>query len=566
MSTQQIPNPAGKATDRITRLPSDLVNQIAAGEVVERPANLIKELVENSLDAGALRIEVHLIEGGLKELTVIDDGCGIVEEDLPLAVERHTTSKLKALQDLENISTFGFRGEALSSIASVSDFSIRSRPEHSERGVSFHLPYGENPVLKPVGCPTGTQVSVKDLFSRIPARFKFLRSQSTELSHCAKTFKELALGNPEVSFFLHHNGRLLSKYTSHSRLDRLKECLKPDWEPCYFQDSIEEMKYEAFFSPPDWAQPRGELIIFINQRPVKNRLLVSSIKNSFLEILGPNLEPSGVFYLDIRGDWVDVNVHPQKLEVRFYRQERIYSWLLSSLRKQLTEFKKHYPSTFSDERSSTLVNTTLELPSSQSWGPRGFESSTPFRFLSVVRSHYLILENHEGLFILNGKAYEERSLFLKLQKEIELDGIKRLTLPVAVILTLTEIALSKFHELSSLFSRLGFELELFGDRDVAIKAVPSSFAESAIKDKFNHLIEQLLALPSFVTEEQKKEKALTLLAQMGAQTKDFSKNLEAGQLLLNSITDLNETWTCPQGNPVLFKISWDQLEHYFKHL
>ncbi|NBY20674.1 hypothetical protein EBQ74_10655 [bacterium] len=231
---------------RIRKLSSNVINQIAAGEVVERPSNLIKELVENSLDANATRIEVHLVEGGLKELTVIDDGHGIFEEDLALAVERHTTSKLKELSDLEEIGTYGFRGEALSSIASVCDFSIRSRTHSAERGLSLHVPFGESCSIKPIGCPPGTQVTAKDLFARIPARFKFLRSQTTELSHCIKTLRELALGNPQTSFFLFHNGRLLSQYTSTNRMDRMKECLKPEWEPLTFNDKMDEMSFEAF--------------------------------------------------------------------------------------------------------------------------------------------------------------------------------------------------------------------------------------------------------------------------------------------------------------------------------
>ena len=155
-----------------------------------------------------------------------------------------STSKLKTLSDLESIATFGFRGEALSSIASVSDFTLRSRPATQERGMSLHVLFGDKKELKPVGCPPGTQITVKDLFARIPARFKFLRAQATELSHCNRVFKELALGNPGVSFFLHHNGRLLAKYTSKDRRERLLEILKPHWEPLHFHDTTEEMKFE----------------------------------------------------------------------------------------------------------------------------------------------------------------------------------------------------------------------------------------------------------------------------------------------------------------------------------
>jgi DNA mismatch repair protein MutL len=559
MANQEVPQTPLAGVNRIRRLPSDLVNQIAAGEVVERPSNLIKELVENSLDAGASRIEVHLIEGGLKEIAVIDDGRGILEEDLSLAIERHTTSKINALDDLETLSTFGFRGEALSSIASVSDFSIRSRPKEAERGMLLHVPFGEKQELKPVGCPPGTQVWVRDLFSKIPARFKFLRSQATELSHCVKIFKELALGNPEVSFFLHHNGRLLSKYTSHSRAERIQEALKPDWEPLHFQDSNEEMKFEAFLSPLDWTQERGEIILFINQRPVKNRLLLSSIKNSFLEITGPHHEPSGVFYLDIRGDWVDVNVHPQKLEIRFYRQERIYGWILTTLRKQLSQLKAH-----------TLPGTPLSTvnPSGPpfSFVQNNMQESGPFQFRGILASKFFLLENKEGLFILNPRALEARTFYLNLKNGWENHKALSKSLPLARILSIPQEQFPELKRNLLLLMQLGFELELFGDRDVAIKAIPAGLDETQLEPIFHDGLRALSLLPKSNSMEENTVEFIKFLASRLARPEGLSWDSETVPSLLGQLINFNETWTCPLGNPVLFKLSWNQLEQYFKSL
>jgi DNA mismatch repair protein MutL len=559
MANLEVPNRLNSGANRIRRLPSDLVNQIAAGEVVERPSNLIKELVENSLDAGSTRIEVHLIEGGLKEIAVIDDGCGICEEDLGLAIERHTTSKINALGDLETISTFGFRGEALSSIASVSDFSIRSRPKEAERGMWLHVPYGEKQDLKPVGCPIGTQVLVKDLFSKIPARFKFLRSQATELSHCIKTFKELALGNPEVSFFLQHNGRLLSKYTSPSRAERIQEALKPDWTPVHFQDSNDEMKFEAFLSPLDWTQERGEIILFINQRPVKNRLLLSSIKNSFLEIAGPHHEPSGVFYLDIRGDWVDVNVHPQKLEVRFYRQERIYGWILTALRKQLSQLKDQFPID-----SSALSANPIEAP--QSFVSPYSTSSVPFHFRGIVGNRFFLIENSEGLFLLNPRALESRFFYLNLKHQWESKNILSKSLPVARILSIAQEHFPELKRNLSMLIQLGFDLELFGDRDVAIKAIPAGLDEAQLEPIFHEGLRALSLLPKANRLEENTLEFIKFLASRLARPEGYSWDNDAITSVLRPLVNFNETWTCPNENPVLFKLSWNQLEQYFKSL
>jgi DNA mismatch repair protein MutL len=558
MNCYETRQPSSSAPGKIVRLPSELINQIAAGEVVERPASLIKELVENSLDAGATRIEVHLTEGGLKEITLIDNGCGISTEDLPIAIERHTTSKLKSLTDLEKIATFGFRGEALSSIASVADFSIRSRPQNQAHGMSLHVPYGEKQELKPVGCPPGTQICVKDLFAKIPARFKFLRAQATELSHCVRVIKELALGNPEVAFFVYHNGRLLSKYTSYTRKDRLLETLKHDWEPLEFQDSIEEMKYEALLSPLDWTQERGEILLFINQRPVKNRLLLAGIKNSFIEVAGPHHEPSGAFWLDIRGDWVDVNVHPQKLEVRFYRQEKVYGWLITSLKKQLSKMRSPQ---FKD--SNPLVSLTLPEPLPPSLLLNSSHHTAP-RWLGVLGSGLWVIENLDGLYLVNPKALQQRKLYLELT---QIKGEKRVhsqPLAIASILSIPQELHSTLETHLSLFSLLGFDIELFGDRDVALKSLPFFLPESQAEENFLKLLNTLTIASPKPPVEQLWTQALRTLITLIPST--MTNEVISSPCLMDSLLGIDESWTCPLGNPVLLKLSWTQLEQHFKTL
>lgn len=539
---------------RIRKLSSNVINQIAAGEVVERPSNLIKELVENSLDANATRIEVHLVEGGLKELTVIDDGHGIFEEDLALAVERHTTSKLKELSDLEEIGTYGFRGEALSSIASVCDFSIRSRTQSAERGLSLHVPFGESCSIKPIGCPPGTQVTAKDLFARIPARFKFLRSQTTELSHCIKTLRELALGNPQTSFFLFHNGRLLSQYTSTNRMDRMKECLKPEWEPLTFNDKMDEMSFEAFLSPPEFAQDRGEITLIINQRPVKNRFILSSLKNSFLEFLGPNLEVSGVFYLDIRGDWVDVNVHPQKLEVRFYRQEKLYSWLITSLRKQLQSkgFKSH-------------ASQISQAASEHTFNPLPYASES-FLQIGFLNSHFLLCEptNDKGtLYIINRLALQRRVLYQTLEQNLLSGKTSTTSLDLAEVIHLSSPQLKTLEHFLPELKRLGFEISLYSDKDIAVQCVPQFFSGADTKGFILKLLELLSGMAQPKTETDKINTLLHVIINLEPQSEHLGTHFDH---LVSSLNGIDESWTCPNGHPVLLKITKDQLQDYFKEI
>ncbi|MSP19893.1 MAG: hypothetical protein EXR74_10035, partial [Bdellovibrionales bacterium] len=427
--------------------------------------------------------------------------------------------------------------------------------------------------------------------AKIPARFKFLRSHATELSHCAKNFKELAMGSPGVSFFFHHNGRLLAKYTATSRLARLHETLKPSWEPLHLQDAVDDMRFEALLSPLDFSQERGEITLFVNQRPVKNRLLLSSIRNSFLEVAGPHHEPSGVFYLDIRGDWVDVNVHPQKLEVRFFKQERIYGWLLASLRKQLSNSKSLAPNSstpakfnpnpeFYKSQSPLLSQTNFshsealrsetirtELPPMEA-RPKESPSLTtlPFRFYGIVQSQYFLLENSVGIFILNARAFEEKIIFAQLQKNITLQGISTRSVSVPQILTLPPLLFETAKKLQGTLTQLGFEFEFFGDKDIALKAIPHKLSENALELSFIKLLKSLsvphpsLALDGNLTHE------LRLLTDLIA--RPVGRIWEPCEIteLLSLMTDFNESWTCPRGNPVLFKISWNQLQEHFKKI
>ncbi len=312
---------------KITRLPEHLVNQIAAGEVVERPASVVKELVENSLDAGARRIEVRLVDGGIVEVSVLDDGWGLPPEELPLSVLRYATSKICQESDLEGITTFGFRGEALASIASVSTLEIMSRELESPKGFALRAAYGEiEAAPRPVGMAPGTRVTVRDLFGRVPARRKFLRAGATEFAHAARTLREIAIGNPQTEFVLFHQGRLSARYGGSTRRLRVTESFrgKDDWT--HFRETVPEASLEAFL-----GFPGGELFFYVNGRGVRNRGLIGAVRAA----CGEDNEPSGVVYLDIEPTRVDVNAHPQKLEVRCHRQESLFGWISQCVRKHV---------------------------------------------------------------------------------------------------------------------------------------------------------------------------------------------------------------------------------------
>ncbi len=463
---------------RIQKLPENLINLIAAGEVVERPASILKELVENSLDAGATQIHLILKDGGIEELTVIDNGWGIDLESLPLAFERHATSKLQSAKDLESIESFGFRGEALSSIASVSDITCTTRDSKLPYATKIHLSFGKmiSPPEK-AAASEGTRMTVRSLFSKIPARFKFLRTGATELSHCLRVLKEMALANANVEFSLIHHDRNLAHYTRTTQLKRFKEVIRPTWEPEIFTDETDDFKYEMFLSPHDFSNQKGEIFLFVNHRPVRNRILVQAVKQAYQEVYGPFVEPSGAVWLSIRHDWVDPNVHPQKWEVRFLKQERLFQYLLTSLRKQLAQKKSLLPAPAAP--SSLATNFNFD-PSALS-----FSSELGIRFVSALPEGFLLFCEKDGLVFSREEKLREEILL----RELASSQIKTQKLAIPVILSLSASELKRFEYLKDIYPKLGWGISIFGDQDIAIQSCLEDFPEGSIDSFFRESLQ-----------------------------------------------------------------------------
>ncbi len=566
-----IPVPS-QAPRKIVKLNETLINQIAAGEVVERPASALKELVENSLDAGARRIEIVLKEGGMEELTVIDNGHGMEADDLILSVERHATSKISKASDLEAIGTFGFRGEALSSISSVSEIEIKSRTASGSQGNQLVMRYGSLiDDLKPVGVAVGTTITVKNLFQKIPARQKFLRSAGTEFSHCARVIKEMALGNPQVGFYLHHQGRLVHSYAPGTRADRLDSILRWEWKPLRVSEQADGVTVDAFLSPPHLLQDRGELLLFINGRSVRNKSLTAAIRNTFLSTLGSHHEPSGVVFLEIRPDWVDVNVHPQKLEVRVLRQEAIYQWLTASVRKALAQnpgVREFAPS------PAELKVTEPTLPfAAPSRSQYSFFAPPPttaplltegLRYLGQFKASYLVCEDSEGLVLFDQHALHEKLFFEKLEAQHH-TGFKIQALLVPKILHLARELEPLLAEQKGNLLEMGFEIEAFGDGDIAVKTRPDILPENEIERVLNEVLQAILRQEPAKKEPFSPVRSIlaTIACHSVVRSNQSLSDLQAHELL-QGLGKLEEGWTCPHGRPVLFRIRFQTIEKYFE--
>ena len=321
-------------------LPSHLINQIAAGEVVERPANALKEIVENSLDAGATHISVEIAGGGIKLLRVCDNGCGMEADDLPLALSRHATSKIKSLADLERVKSMGFRGEGLASIASVSRLTLTSRTTHNAHAHQIRAVDGALGEVAAAAHPVGTTIEIAELFFNTPARRKFLKSENTEYAHCATMLERLALANPAVAFSLKNNGKAVFDYPAQPLPERVATIMGVAFQAASLPIDCQagEMALRGFVSKPTFAQGKSDKqFFFVNNRFVRDKVMLHAVKQAYRDVLHHQITPAFALFLDLPPEQVDVNVHPTKTEIRFRDSQAVHQMIFHSLNKALAE-------------------------------------------------------------------------------------------------------------------------------------------------------------------------------------------------------------------------------------
>ncbi len=531
---------------RIHRLPPDLANQIAAGEVVERPASVVKELVENALDAQATRVKVELDQGGVALVRVTDDGLGMDEDDAVLSLERHATSKLGVpngapgqrghLADLFAVRTFGFRGEALPSIASVAKLTLVTRARGAAEGVQVVVNGGaaaQDVQVRPVGASEGTSVEVADLFFNVPARRKFLKSTGTEAAHVSEVMLLAALARPDVSFFLVRDGRAVREWLrAPGRRDRVEQALEGEkLEACIGERG--PLRIEAYLAAPERARAGATgLHLLVNGRPVRDRPLARAVAQAYGSVLDPGRYPVGVVYLDLPADQVDVNVHPQKAEVRFADGRALFDAVMRELHVALggafsipslrgpRSWGATRPQAFAPQASAPLgrlgsevsadpwklaapaesspppaeslaERTTLtsltSIDATEASGPAsspepalfdgvGFYAS--LEFLAQVRGTFLVCSGSDGLYVLDQHAAAERVTFHRLRRAFASRAVamQRLLIPLVVELLPSEVGV--LEERVTDASALGVEMRAVGASAIAVHAVPALLARA----------------------------------------------------------------------------------------
>lgn len=547
---------------RIRLLPDSVINQIAAGEVVERPASVVKELVENALDAQAQTITVRLAEGGRELIQVEDDGCGMDADDALLALERHATSKIASAEDLERLQTLGFRGEALPSIAAVSELTLETAPAPGE-GSRVRVRFGRVLGQEPCGRPRGTKVTVEHLFARTPARRKFLRSEATELRYIVELIQGFAFAYPQVAFTLWHGGRKLAHFSpASSRAERLFQILGKNPEPPIVTRRG-PLRLEAYLLPPT---PARHVVVAVNQRLVKDRLLSGTLSRLLRSVKG-EWQADLFLHLELPPQEVDFNVHPAKAELRFANPGAVTSFLAETLASALA--KQHgaepvrlpSPPTSSGHqptlafqvaeaaRTAEVTPTPQVLPQSRPTTPWG-------RYLGQYRHTYLLVEDEEGLKLVDQHVAHERVLYEKLLGNLGPSPAQALLLPEILTVSPAVHALASEH-LQEL-AELGVQLEPLSGGALRVCALPQAVSAGQAQELVLGLLEDL-AQDAFPGRSWKEKTAASLACRAAIKKNTPLAALQAEQLLAD-LARCQDPYRCPHGRPVLLTLPHAEIE------
>lgn len=588
----------------IQLLSNHLANQIAAGEVIERPASVIKELLENSLDAQATEIIIDIEQAGSKLIRIRDNGCGIPAEELELAIRRHATSKIHHIDDLAQITSLGFRGEALASIASVSRLTLRSKHFLAQHGHQLRLEQYEQPVIEPTAHPTGTSIEVTDLFYNTPARRKFLRTDKTEFNHIHEMVKRLALSRFDVSFQLIHNRRtilqLKAAQDEKQQLQRvaalcgqnLLEHLIP------ISHQRENLSLTGWISEPTHSRSQADMqYFFLNGRMVRDKLIIHAVKQAYQDVLYGGRHPYFVLYLTVDPSEIDVNVHPTKSEVRFSKGDVIHSFLVSGLQRQLAKTQpmpqtieevkpKSYPIQQANKPSRPSVQESLQMyerlaqrsaeklsvidtppppvaPQSTIQPIVDNIETPPLGYaLAQLAGVYILAENAQGLILVDMHAAHERITYEQMKAAWQTDKLNTqgLLMPVTMQLTESEMILIEQHQV--LFEKLGFKL-ILQDVTLIIQEMPALLHQSDVET----LLSKMLAdLQRFGVTQQMEQHINELLATMAchhAVRANRQLNLNEMNALLRNMERTERSNQCNHGRPTWVQLDMNALDKLF---
>jgi len=571
-------------------LPPGLQNQIAAGEVVERPASVVKELMENSLDAGARTIQVYLESGGQSLIRIIDDGCGLDPEELSLAMTRHATSKISSLEELSGVLSFGFRGEALPSIASISRLTISSCPRGQNQGYYLRLVYGDLVDQGPVAMNPGTSVQVENLLANVPARLKFLKTRATESRRCVESFIRHCLAKLDADFELFSESRSLYRFfTNQPLLDRLA-LIWPD-QICEnlreFSMQQSGMSVHGLASVPESAQARADrLMFYVNNRPVNDRMLVSAVRQAYKGRLLSREHPQAVIFISLPPCEVDVNVHPAKSQVRFRSENDIFSLVTRALRSCLETniYQTPFPESGPDMDSDTFdsggyslgaaeqENSFRRLREKQSGfdfkfkaghepGIKCFEAGTGrspsakklFYLGQVEDSYLLFLRADSTLLIVDQHAAHERVMLERIQKGFKKTIVKRLAVPETLALHPSELEI--LQSIWKDLKNMGFRLEINPEKNLLISGTPDFMSPKEALDSLRDIL---------TLKKKNLDEIFIAMACRSSIKSGTALTPDEAMGLMEKLVACEDNRYCPHGRPVSRELGAKDLEKMFK--
>jgi len=596
------------SASRIRVLSDQVANQIAAGEVVERPASVLKELVENALDAGAVSLEIAWEEGGRKLLEVSDNGCGMSRDDLYLALERHATSKIKSAQDLQTLESFGFRGEALPSIASVARFELHSS-ELDGGGHKLLSEFGVIRNVKPMPRAKGTTVTVRDIFMQVPARRRFLKSAETEHAHLWDTITRLALAAPQVRWRIRSDksGELILPVAQELKYRIVSLLGEKMSRLIAFSDGEPPWQIHGYISPPDLSyRDRGHLYLFVNGRPVRDRLMLSALASGWDGFFPKGAYPVVALFLKLPPELVDVNVHPTKAEVRFREPQRVFPWISRVMSQAWSTAKQELPSILSlppkpiehvfdepvkrigaaqEHRSLWKSDNNREAIESmrRAFSPgldrpydfpaqrtnvaetaSGLADPSPIRYLGAFAKTYLLAEfrneNLPELWIVDQHAAHERVLYEQLFLRRHQPAIQPL-LPPKVI-NIGRLQAAKLNPFLEELCRIGVEVEAFGEDALTVRGLPDFMLQREPESLIEDLLIRMESAGSADLDCFRVELNAELACRAAIKKNNALDSAQA-QALLESLIKCEKPLTCPHGRPVIKKMTLLELERSF---
>lgn len=593
----------------ICALPDLLISQIAAGEVIERPASVLKELVENAVDAGAQSVEIRLEAGGIRRIAVIDDGVGIPPEELALALTRHATSKITSLNELESVHSMGFRGEALASIAAVSQLTLISRTRDADHAWSL-TPGSASPVA--AAGAQGTTVEVKYLFDAVPARRKFLRAEPTEFGHCIDAIERIALAFPEVSFRVFHNDRAVRQWLPASALKRVSDVLGDEFNEHGIEVNAESgpISLLGVITRPTAARARADRqFLFVNGRHVRDRTVSHAIRSAYADVLHGDRQPAFVLFLQIDPTAVDVNVHPAKHEVRFRDTGAVHRFVSHTVTQALSGTagaqQVNAGSTINQTRQSWSPGSSFEgvqstarpyssspsisqptwqqgsqsalhlrEPTGTSGGLRAWETlyqpaaqdvpTWPLgRALAQVHGIYILSQTSSGLALIDMHAAHERVVYEQLKQALDTQTLPQQTLLVPVVFRVTDKEVALAEECKEQLTALGFEMAASGPQALTLRSVPALLARGDLEALARAVLRDLEQVGASQLLTEQRNTLLATMACHGAVRANRQLSIEEMNALLRQMEQTERADQCNHGRPTWVHWNVSELDKFF---